>query len=234
MRLGGKAASEYTTPLTIQTSPSPSTASTDTSSEIGSAFNSPTQGLYLIHKFCLQTIFFFTSCFWPTSDTIFFFPVIVQDNCICFCFFSRLELGFRTKQPQPRSALTLRYVTPPSIIFVFAKKRIFKRYFPNETRFELPNVFFQGDHKAVAPGRDAFLWNLLSRNPVLISIRQKCKNRIQVAKRRLRRTGRARTPRKSGNHPLQRYAAPPLATPLSSSNLPTLSRLKTFWPYWRT
>lgn len=34
---------DYSTPLTIQTSPAPSTSSTDTSSEIGSAFNSPTQ-----------------------------------------------------------------------------------------------------------------------------------------------------------------------------------------------
>ncbi|XP_017773739.1 PREDICTED: ubiquitin carboxyl-terminal hydrolase calypso isoform X2 [Nicrophorus vespilloides] len=33
---------DYSTPLTIQTSPAPSTSSTDTSSEIGSAFNSPT------------------------------------------------------------------------------------------------------------------------------------------------------------------------------------------------
>ncbi|KAK9709014.1 Ubiquitin carboxyl-terminal hydrolase, family 1 [Popillia japonica] len=32
----------YSTPLTIQTSPAPSTSSTDTSSEMGSAFNSPT------------------------------------------------------------------------------------------------------------------------------------------------------------------------------------------------
>lgn len=40
---------DYTTPLTIQTSLSPSvstccTSSTDTSSEVGSAFNSPTTG----------------------------------------------------------------------------------------------------------------------------------------------------------------------------------------------
>lgn len=35
---------DYSTPLTIQTSPAPSTSSTDTSSEVGSAFNSPTQG----------------------------------------------------------------------------------------------------------------------------------------------------------------------------------------------
>jgi hypothetical protein len=34
---------DYATPLTIQTSPAPSTSGTDTSSEIGSAFNSPTQ-----------------------------------------------------------------------------------------------------------------------------------------------------------------------------------------------
>lgn len=34
---------DYATPLTIQTSPAPSTSSTDTSSEVGSAFNSPTQ-----------------------------------------------------------------------------------------------------------------------------------------------------------------------------------------------
>lgn len=34
---------DYSTPLTIQTSPAPSTSSTDTSSDIGSAFNSPTQ-----------------------------------------------------------------------------------------------------------------------------------------------------------------------------------------------
>lgn len=34
---------DYSTPLTIQTSPAPSTSSsTDTSSEVGSAFNSPT------------------------------------------------------------------------------------------------------------------------------------------------------------------------------------------------
>ncbi|GJQ73258.1 putative polycomb group (PcG) protein [Trypoxylus dichotomus] len=33
---------DYSTPLTIQTSPAPSTSSTDTSSEMGSAFNSPT------------------------------------------------------------------------------------------------------------------------------------------------------------------------------------------------
>jgi len=37
---------DYSTPLTIQTSPAPSSSSTDTSSEVGSAFNSPTQGLY--------------------------------------------------------------------------------------------------------------------------------------------------------------------------------------------
>ncbi|PSN41328.1 Ubiquitin carboxyl-terminal hydrolase calypso, partial [Blattella germanica] len=36
---------DYLTPLTIQTSPAPSSSSTDTSSEVGSAFNSPTQGL---------------------------------------------------------------------------------------------------------------------------------------------------------------------------------------------
>jgi uncharacterized protein involved in exopolysaccharide biosynthesis len=36
---------DYSTPLTIQTSPAPSSSSTDTSSEVGSAFNSPTQGL---------------------------------------------------------------------------------------------------------------------------------------------------------------------------------------------
>ncbi|XP_046406168.1 ubiquitin carboxyl-terminal hydrolase calypso isoform X2 [Ischnura elegans] len=35
---------DYSTPLTIQTSPAPSNSSTDTSSEVGSAFNSPTQG----------------------------------------------------------------------------------------------------------------------------------------------------------------------------------------------
>ncbi|KAJ8958684.1 hypothetical protein NQ318_016410 [Aromia moschata] len=34
---------DYATPLTIQTSPAPSTSGTDTPSEIGSAFNSPTQ-----------------------------------------------------------------------------------------------------------------------------------------------------------------------------------------------
>ncbi|XP_019870870.1 ubiquitin carboxyl-terminal hydrolase calypso isoform X2 [Aethina tumida] len=34
---------DYATPLTIQTSPAPSTSGTDTSSDIGSAFNSPTQ-----------------------------------------------------------------------------------------------------------------------------------------------------------------------------------------------
>ncbi|KAG8235073.1 hypothetical protein J437_LFUL015317 [Ladona fulva] len=34
---------DYSTPLTIQTSPAPSNSSTDTSSEVGSAFNSPTQ-----------------------------------------------------------------------------------------------------------------------------------------------------------------------------------------------
>lgn len=33
---------DYSTPLTIQTSPAPSTSSTDTSSEVGSGFNSPT------------------------------------------------------------------------------------------------------------------------------------------------------------------------------------------------
>lgn len=36
---------DYATPLQIQTSPAHSSSSTDTSSEIGSAFNSPTQGL---------------------------------------------------------------------------------------------------------------------------------------------------------------------------------------------
>jgi hypothetical protein len=36
---------DYSTPLTIQTSPAPSSSSTDTSSEVGSAFNSPTQVL---------------------------------------------------------------------------------------------------------------------------------------------------------------------------------------------
>ncbi|XP_049769281.1 ubiquitin carboxyl-terminal hydrolase calypso isoform X2 [Schistocerca cancellata] len=35
---------DYSTPLTIQISPAPSSSSTDTSSEVGSAFNSPTQG----------------------------------------------------------------------------------------------------------------------------------------------------------------------------------------------
>lgn len=35
---------DYATPLTIQTSPAPSTSSTDTLSDIGSAFNSPTTG----------------------------------------------------------------------------------------------------------------------------------------------------------------------------------------------
>lgn len=35
---------DYATPLQIQTSPAHSSSSTDTSSEIGSAFNSPTQG----------------------------------------------------------------------------------------------------------------------------------------------------------------------------------------------
>lgn len=34
---------DYATPLTIQTSPAPSTSGTDTPSDIGSAFNSPTQ-----------------------------------------------------------------------------------------------------------------------------------------------------------------------------------------------
>lgn len=37
---------DYATPLRIQTSPAHSSSSTDTSSEIGSAFNSPTQGNY--------------------------------------------------------------------------------------------------------------------------------------------------------------------------------------------
>ncbi|PSN50046.1 hypothetical protein C0J52_04204 [Blattella germanica] len=36
-------ATSYSTPLTIQTSPAPSSSSTDTSSEMGSSFNSPTQ-----------------------------------------------------------------------------------------------------------------------------------------------------------------------------------------------
>lgn len=40
---GGEKIPDYSTPLTIQTSPAPSTSSTDTSSEVGSAFNSPTQ-----------------------------------------------------------------------------------------------------------------------------------------------------------------------------------------------
>lgn len=40
----GEKMPDYSTPLTIQTSPAPSTSSTDTSSEVGSAFNSPTQG----------------------------------------------------------------------------------------------------------------------------------------------------------------------------------------------
>ncbi|KAJ8935381.1 hypothetical protein NQ314_012792 [Rhamnusium bicolor] len=35
---------DYSTPLTIQTSPAPSTSGTDTPSDAGSAFNSPTQG----------------------------------------------------------------------------------------------------------------------------------------------------------------------------------------------
>ncbi|XP_054290622.1 ubiquitin carboxyl-terminal hydrolase calypso-like [Macrosteles quadrilineatus] len=39
----GEKMPDYSTPLTIQTSPAPSTSSTDTSSEVGSAFNSPTQ-----------------------------------------------------------------------------------------------------------------------------------------------------------------------------------------------
>lgn len=34
---------DYATPLTIETSPAPSTSGTDTPSDIGSAFNSPTQ-----------------------------------------------------------------------------------------------------------------------------------------------------------------------------------------------
>lgn len=34
---------DYATPLTIQTSPAPSTSGTDTPSDLGSAFNSPTQ-----------------------------------------------------------------------------------------------------------------------------------------------------------------------------------------------
>lgn len=38
---------DYSTPLTIQTSPAPSNSSTDTSSEIGSAFNSPTQSAWV-------------------------------------------------------------------------------------------------------------------------------------------------------------------------------------------
>lgn len=37
---------DYSTPLTIQTSPAPSSSSTDTSSEVGSAFNSPTQACW--------------------------------------------------------------------------------------------------------------------------------------------------------------------------------------------
>ncbi|XP_063222588.1 ubiquitin carboxyl-terminal hydrolase calypso [Bacillus rossius redtenbacheri] len=43
-KLDGSAALDYSTPLTVQTSPAPSCSSTDTSSEVGSAFNSPTQG----------------------------------------------------------------------------------------------------------------------------------------------------------------------------------------------
>lgn len=34
---------DYATPLTIQTSPAPSTSGTDTPSDLGSGFNSPTQ-----------------------------------------------------------------------------------------------------------------------------------------------------------------------------------------------
>ncbi|CAG2062803.1 unnamed protein product [Timema podura] len=40
----GSSSLDYSTPLTVQTSPAPSCSSTDTSSEVGSAFNSPTQG----------------------------------------------------------------------------------------------------------------------------------------------------------------------------------------------
>ena len=42
---------DYATPLQIQTSPAHSSSSTDTSSEIGSAFNSPTQGKFLFINF---------------------------------------------------------------------------------------------------------------------------------------------------------------------------------------
>ncbi|KAJ8895553.1 hypothetical protein PR048_000889 [Dryococelus australis] len=44
VKLEGTSALDYSTPLTVQTSPAPSCSSTDTSSEVGSAFNSPTQG----------------------------------------------------------------------------------------------------------------------------------------------------------------------------------------------
>lgn len=46
---------DYATPLRIQTSPAHSSSSTDTSSEIGSAFNSPTQGeRYNVSHRCLM------------------------------------------------------------------------------------------------------------------------------------------------------------------------------------
>lgn len=49
---------DYATPLRIQTSPAHSSSSTDTSSEIGSAFNSPTQGRNLhIYICCHRPIY---------------------------------------------------------------------------------------------------------------------------------------------------------------------------------
>ncbi|CAD6221841.1 GSCOCG00005178001-RA-CDS [Cotesia congregata] len=53
---------DYATPLRIQTSPAHSSSSTDTSSEIGSAFNSPTQGngYYLLLLFV--TCYYFITC----------------------------------------------------------------------------------------------------------------------------------------------------------------------------
>lgn len=54
---------DYATPLRIQTSPAHSSSSTDTSSEIGSAFNSPTQGngYYLL---------LFVTCYYMSISTV--------------------------------------------------------------------------------------------------------------------------------------------------------------------
>lgn len=72
---------DYATPLQIQTSPAHSSSSTDTSSEIGSAFNSPTQG----EKKIIIIIFYLNFLF----DK--FFRHIL---CLVHIFFSAQKIKF--------------------------------------------------------------------------------------------------------------------------------------------